>query len=276
MIPLPLYLSPWQPNLLVHYNDFKRAAGLACGWGADDDLWTAAQSSELDRDVQEAYRWILYPQTIPGERIPHTWSWMEQTTTIVTTSGTYNYTFPQDFGSFVGKFMLWPSGSGYDPPYRTNDTEILLLRQHRTTTGRPERFAIRWLAQTQGSNQRQEVIFWPTPDATYTITYRYSILIGPLSTANPYPLGGPRTAQVLLEACRAIGEYKKNGARTDSWGVFITALQSAIMLDKGTNTTPTVGVMRGADYGYGRLQRRRTGPSYYAGPYADGSYVLEV
>jgi hypothetical protein len=276
MIPLPVYLSPWQLNLLAGYSDFKRATGLAVGWGTDETLWTSAQSSELDRDVQEAYRWCLYPQTIPGERIPHTWSFLEQTTTVVTTSGTYNYTLPSDYGSFVGRFMIWPSGSGYDPPYRTNDTQILMLRQDRTTTGRPECFATRWLQQTQGSNQRQEVIFWPTPDSAYTLTYRYAVLTGPISTTNPYPLGGPRMTQLLMEACRALGEYKKNGSRTDSWAVFVTNLVSAIQLDKGSNTSPTVGVMIGADHGYHHLQRRRTGPSYYAGPYADGSYVLEV
>jgi hypothetical protein len=276
MVPLPLYLVHAEAGLLAGYDDFKRAAGIAVGWGSDDTLWTTQQSAELDRDVQEAYRWCLYPQTIPGERIPHTWSFLEQTTTVVTTSGTYNYTFPTDYGSFVGRFMIWPSGEGYDPPYRTNDTEILMLRQHQTTSGRPQCFATRWLAQTRGSNQRQELILWPTPDATYTLTYRYAVLTGPLGTDNPYPLGGPRMSQLLLEACRAIGEYKKNGQRTDSWSVFITELQSAIQLDKGSNTSPTMGVMRGADTGYGYRQRKRGTATYAFGPDAAGAYTLEV
>jgi len=274
MLTVLFNLPNQSSSLTVGYLDFRSAAALAAGWGTDTTLWTTAQAAELHRDVQESYRWCLYPQTIPGERIPHTWSFLEQTTTIVTAASDYDYTLPGDYGSFVGQHMTWPSGSAYDPPYRTNDTHILLLRQHQTTSGRPECFATRWRAQVKGSNQSQELIFWPTPDAVYTLTYKYAVLTNELSEANPYPLGGMRMSQLVLEACRAIGEYKKNQLRGDSWSVFMAELASAIQMDKGTNTTPTVGMMRGGDGGYGRLQRKRSGTAYYAGPMSDGSYVL--
>jgi hypothetical protein len=268
--------SSQPPSLIAGFADFKGADALFAGWGTDATLWTTAQSLELDNDVNEAYRWVLYPQSIPGERIPHTWTFMEQPTTVLTQNGTYNYTLPSDFGSFVGQYMIWPLGDAYDPPHRTSDTDILMLRQHRSTSGRPQCFALRWLPQSPGLNQRQEVIFWPTPDAAYTFTYVYAILPGKLMATNPYPLGGPRISQLMIEACKAIGEVKKNGARGDQWNLFIASLQSAIQLDKGTNTTPTVGMMRGSG-GDGRyLQQKRPTTSYYFGPSAAGLYTLEV
>ena len=271
------------PSLIAGYDDFRASTALSCGWGYDSTNWTTAQAAELDRDVQEAYRWVLYPQTIPGERVPHTWSFMQQTTTLVTTASDYDFDLPTDFGSFVGQHMFWPSGSGYDPPYKTNETDILLRRQNRTTTGRPERFAIRWKPQTPGLLQRREVIFEPTPDSAYTLTYPYAVDPGKLSATNPYPLGGSRISQLMIEACKAIGETKKNGARGDQWNLFMAELHSAIQLDKGTNTTDTVGVMRPiGGHGYGVLQDKRPTTSYYYGPLTPSpetgspSYVLET
>jgi hypothetical protein len=276
MIPLPVYIAAAQPNLAAGYDDFVLADAQYAGLGTDVDLWTTSQVAELDRDVQEAYGWCLYPQTIPGERVPHVWTWTEQTTTLTTVLAQYNYTLPADFGSLCGQYMYWPSGSAYDPPYRTNDGDILFNRQHSTTSGRPQFFAIRWLAQTAGLNQRQEVIFWPTPDAEYVLTYRYAVLTGRLSKTNPYPLGGPRMAVLMREACKAIGETKKNGVRGDQWGMFMAALQSAIQLDKGTNTTPTVGMMRGSGYGDCYPRGVSGTAKYYFGPNAAGAYSLEV
>ena len=275
MLAILFNLSTQPPSLAAGYNEFRLAAGYHSGYGSDESEWTTAQAAELDRDVQEAYGWCLYPQTIPGERVPHSWTWLEQTTTLTTVASQYNYTLPADFGSLCGQYLYWPSGSAYAPPYRTNDSDILFKRQFSSATGRPECFALRWLAQTSGLNQRQELIFWRTPDAAYVFTYRYAILTGKLSKTNPYPLGGPRMAQLMREACKAIGETKRNGARGDQWGVFMASLLSAIQLDKGTNTTPTVGMMRGSDAQV--YYRGVTGTAkYYFGPNAAGAYTLEV
>lgn len=275
MIPLPLYIAHFQPNLLAGWRDFRLELAAWLGYGADSTQWTGDEIAELNRSIQEAYRWVLYPQSIPGERIPHTWSWLEQTTTLVTTSGTYRYTLPADYGSFVGQYMLWGDGQSYSPPYRINDTDLLLRRQFCARSGRPEVFALRWLPQTAGANQRQEVLFDPTPDDEYTAIYKYALLTGPLSETNPYPLGGPRSSQLMMEAVKAIGETKKNGARGDQWAVFVTQLMSAIQLDKGTNTSTTLGMMRGAP-GFSYGVRTSGQASYYFGPNAAGLYTLEV
>lgn len=277
MVPLPLYITTALSNLEVGFSDFRLELAQFIGYRSDSTLWTSAQNSELGRSVNEAYRWILFPQTIPGERIPHTWSFMEQTTTITTEEDEYLYTLPSAFGSFVGKYMYWPTNNGYTPPCRTNDGDILSKRQYSNTTGRPTHFAIRWAAQTPGSTQRQEVMFWPTPDDDYTLTYRYAIASRPLSETNRYCLGGPRISQLMIEACKAIGETKKNGQRGDQWNLFIAELQSAIQLDKGTSTSPTLGMMAGDD---GHLYPSQvSSTTYYFGPsasYGASLYLAET
>lgn len=184
---------------------------------------------------------------------------------------------PADFGSLCGNYLRWGSGVTYDFPYFVNNTDFDVLRAFSSRSGRPECFTRRWAAQVAGSNQRQEILLYPTPDDTYTLYYTYAVLTGPLSQTNPYPLGGPRTSQLMMEAVRAIGENKKNGARGDQWATFISQMQSAIQLDKGTNTTRSLGLMSG-DSSRMRIGPRTSGEaSYYFGPYVDSStYVLET
>lgn len=265
MIPI-LFNLPTQPSsLMTGYSDYRFEIAETLGYGPTEEYWTTDQIASIERSIQKAYRWCLYPQTIPGERVPHVWTFMEQTTTLATTASDYDYTLPADFGSFVGNYFKWGSGSGYDPPFRVSDTDILIQRSQSTLTGRPQKFALRWRAQSAGATQLQEVIFWPTPDAAYTLTYTYAILPGKLERVNPYPLGGPRIAELLLQACRALGELSKTGQRGDQWAVFMTALQSAIQMDKGTNTTPTVGVFGpNASVSYRGTDGETT---YYYGPY---------
>lgn len=265
MIPFPIYLTSIQDALEAGYNDFKREIAIYTGLTADSTLWTADQNAELARDVDEAYRWVLYPDSLPNERIPHTWSFLEQTFSLTTESGTYNYTLPPDFGSMVGTLMYYPPTTGRSPIRRTHDGEILRLRQGTGSSGYPTHFALRWLPQSAGSRQRQEMIFWPAPDGEYEATGKYAVYIGKLSESNPFPVGGPRMSQLLIEACKAIGETKRNGFRGDQWNMFLSRLQSAISLDKGTNTPRTVGTMCGGGGFRGLRDEHRVG-GYYFGP----------
>ena len=51
-------------------------------------------------------------------------------------------------------------------------------------------------------------------------------------------------AQLMLDACRAIGESVRHKGRGAAWAAFMERLQAAIQLDKRTLTPPTVGVVR--------------------------------
>lgn len=246
MIPFPLYFNAVQSNLELGFSDFRKAVAVYAGFGADSDDWTADQTVELGEDVNEAYRWILNPETIPGERSPHQWSWREQWTTLITASGTYEYTLPADFGSFVGKNMFWGASTGYTHPMKVNDGDILDRRSSGTTSGRPTCFALHWAAQTAGSRQRQVIWLHPIPDGEYTLNYKYAVLTTGLSESNPYPLGGPRIGQLVLEFSKAIGEAKRNGGRGDQWAMAMARLRAEIAMDAETLTQDTLGPMRGA------------------------------
>ena len=243
MIPLPVYIAALQPNLLVGYNEFRLEMSAYIGYGQDISLWTSEEDAELDRNVQEAYRYILYPSRLPGGGIPHVWSWARQIASIVTVSGTDDYTLPADFGSMHRRFLTYGTNTYWLPIERTSMQQIRELNQWSSQTSRPWLYALEWQPQTAGLNQRQQITFYPTPDGEYTLSYEYAILTGKLSKTNPFPLGGPRISQLMIEACKAVGEAKKNGARGDQWNIFKEELSDAIALDASTLTERTVGRM---------------------------------
>lgn len=358
MIPLPLYLAITQPNLLAGYNDFQLELARYLGSGSDPDLWTTSQISEMDKAIQEAYRYVLYPSRIPGGGLPHVWSFLRQTATLTTvaggadvivagsfatatgwtqgtlwsigsgvatgtaatgdlsqttapltsgasytvvftlasvtagsvrvvcgtsagttrsTNGTFTetivangagfkievvsaftgtvdnvsasrvgeeaYTLPADFGSIHNREITYSANAGFVTIEPTSLLDIRKRNQQSSQTGQPWLYATGWEAQTAGLNQRQKIVLYPTPDAAYVLTYEYAVLIGKLSVSNPYPLGGPRISQLMIEACKAVGMSKQDGGRSDIWSQFKETLGDAIALDGSTLTERSVGRM---------------------------------
>jgi len=282
-------LQTQPPSLIAGWDDVLLLMSEYLGYGSDASLWTTTESAELERRINEAYRYILYPSTVPGEPLPHVWTWLEQITTLSTVKDDFDYTLPSDFGSLVGRFT-YAASDGFGPIGNTSEQIVRELRQYSSASGRPSMCAIRWRAQTSGLNQLQEALFYPIPDAVYVLSYKYAVLAGRLQKTNPYPLGGPRVSQLLIEACKAIGESVKDGTGTQGpqWNVFRENLLAAIQMDKGTNQSPTVGRMVPQGYGVGPSYGNRSyvgSVSYSFGPggvdgsgnaIADGAYSLEV
>lgn len=267
MIPLPVYIASAQPNLLAGYDDFQLELARYLGSGSDSDLWTVQQVDEMDRAIQEAYRCVLDPSRIPGGGSPHVWSWKRQSTTLVTVSGTNTYTFPADFGSIHSREITYAADIGFITITPTSALDIRKRNQFSSTTAQPWLYATEWAPQVSGLSQRQRIILYPTPDAAYTLTYEYAVLIGELSKTNPYPLGGPRISQLMIEACKAVGMSKQDGSRSDIWNQFKETLGDAISMDAATNTERTVGPMRDPNRGYDEkvYSIRSTSGSTYAG-----------
>ncbi len=243
MLSVLFNLGTQPPGLLESFTDFELEVSAYVGYGQDRSLWATEEEAELDRTIQEAYRYILYPSRLPGGGIPHVWSWLRQVASLATVSGTDEYTLPADFGSMHSRYLTYSANTYWLPIERTSAHDLRERKQWSSQTSRPWLYALEWQPQTSGQNQRQQMIFYPTPDAVYTLSYEYAVLIGRLSKRNPYPLGGPRISQLMIEACKAIGEAKKNGARGDQWNIFRESLGDAIALDAATLTERTVGRM---------------------------------
>ena len=60
------------------------------------------------------------------------------------------------------------------------------------------------------TGQRYEVMWYPTPDAAYAMSYQKIVLSYKLDDATPYPLGGMAHGETILASCMAVAELEKN------------------------------------------------------------------
>lgn len=74
-------------------------------------------------------------------------------------------------------------------------------------------------------------MFWPIPDAAYTLSYRYTAIPGKLTAVLPYPLGGALHSETILASCMAAAELKVMNEKGKLWATFIERLAASISLD---------------------------------------------
>lgn len=223
-----------ESTLSLTYNDFKSRTARYLGWSSDSTDWSSDESTRLDEIVQSGYRRFLTPPAIQG--VPkHSWSFLRPATTLSTSSGDYDYTLPDDFAGIEGNFRYASTDNQRGPILIVGEGQIRALREANTTTGRPQYAAIRPVSTstTLTTGQRFEVIFWPTPDATYTLGYRYAAAVNKLSTLLPYPLGGMRHSETILASCLAVAEKEENDeGEGPMFRDFVTALVGSIEADR--------------------------------------------
>lgn len=103
------------------------------------------------------------------------------------------------------------ASSDREGPHRisvVSDDQIRQLAATAAKSGYPRYCAVRPKPSNGSGRQRYEVVFYPTPDSTDTLEYRYSLIPETLSEAHPYPLGGPQYAELLLASCLAVDEQR--------------------------------------------------------------------
>src|SRR3990172_1849830 len=135
------------PGLTAGYSDFRLEMAAYIGYGTDSTLWTADESAELNRGVQETYRYIQRAAL---------WSWKRRESTLTTVAGTAAYTLPTDFGSIQGD-ITYASDEGFTHIKPTSMLDIRKRMQQSSSSAQPWLYATRWAAQTTGLVQRQQL-----------------------------------------------------------------------------------------------------------------------
>jgi hypothetical protein len=141
-------------------------------------------------------------------------------------------TLPIDFGRIVGDLNFQPN-LFTRPVVVVSEAKIQALLQDYTDEGAPRYAAIRYVASEYGDHgQMQEIVFWPIPDDSYVLTYRYEAYNGRLSDTNTFPLGGMKHSELITESCLAVAEQRSNDERGLHTERFMALLASAIAQDR--------------------------------------------
>jgi len=221
-----------ESTLSIAYGDLLSEVGHFLGYGRDATAWTQDQTDDADAAVQSGVRQFYFPPPIAAGQTPHTWSFMRPVTTLEITADDYEYDLPDAFGAILEPMTFEPDNA-WEAIRIVGEAQIRSLRQTGSTaTTRPKYAAIRPKAFTGAAGQRFEIIFHPTPDATYTLTYAYTALVNQLTAQYPYPLGGMAHGETILESCLAIAEERMNdGERGLHHTKFLERLAASVVRD---------------------------------------------
>lgn len=223
-----------ESNLSLAYPEFMSRVGRFLGYGPTSANWSAAQTTQIDEIVQEGYRWFLEPGEDAGLP-PHEWTFLRPATTLATVASDYDYDLPDDFGWLACQSFTFATTANVSGGIQiVGEGIIRALREGTgTNTGVPTHVAARPKAATAGATgQRWEAVFYPTPDAIYTLGYRYHVLASKLTTALPYPLGGERHGSTILAACLAVAEKEANDEQGLQFASFLSRMKASIRADQ--------------------------------------------
>jgi hypothetical protein len=168
------------------------------------------------------------------------WSFLDENGVLVTMAGDYIYQLPDTFESLCHPFQF-DQATGYGGPQGRPLDYILSLRADGTAeTGWPELYSIQAGKYDPKFGQKREVVFYPTPDAAYTLLYRYRFMPPKLENDTDVPIGGPELAGLLKQFCLAECESQKDKASGVQEAKLATMLAMAIARDSA-NKPHTIG-----------------------------------
>ena len=226
VVPGVVAVTDW-----VNYTTLKAAVGRFLGYSPTEGNWTAAELADVDYYVQAGVRQFYYPPAMEGVEPGWDWSFMRPTTTLTTTASDAAQDLPSALGRVMGDFYY--AATVYRRAVvQVSEAEILAALSRSVDTGPPQMACVRFKDQVSGSAQVVEVAWWPIPDATYTLTYRYEARSGKLTGVSPYPLGAQRYGELITESCLAIAEQRANDEAGLHTALFQTLLLAGIALDR--------------------------------------------
>jgi len=197
-----------------------------------------AQTSEIDDYVQTGVRNFYYPPAMDGADANFEWSFMRMAGSVTTADGVGDYLLPDGFGRVAGMVRIAETGKLHMPLAVVSKSDIEAMRRH-SQKGTPRAVAFVYVKDTFGRRgQRMQMLLAPVPDAAFTLAFDADADTGRLSSdLRPFPLGGFRFAELLVESCLSAAEQRANdeiGIHTQN---FQRQLIAAIAKDRKTGAS---------------------------------------
>lgn len=231
-------------SLSVTRESLRRDVARYLGFDRESDNWSDSEAEDVDTVLSIGLRQFYRPPRLPGERQSHQWSFLRPLGTLTLTSGTGDYTLPEDFGDLDGDLFYVAQDFAPRRIRQVNEGRILELRQrdwYTTTSSYPQEAAIVPIQSDGTAEQLYRLMVWPLPDGDYQITYRYYARQLDLSCDVSVPLGGREHAETIRASCLAAAESFLDDARGVKYEDFLTQLQASVDFDRRANSASTLG-----------------------------------
>ncbi len=227
-----------EDSLTLSYTDFFNGVKHFLGYGDAHASITDSQKREIDSYVQAGVRQFYYPPaTQQEEDSGYEWSFLRPSGQVVTTPGVSTVPLPSGFGRLIGNVTFDPE-LYISPAIHCSEGAVRKHLSTRPQEGPPRMISARRLPSYDENGQQCEFLLYPIPDAEYVLTFMQEADSGNLSAnMRPYPLGGARFSETIMESCLAVAEQRANDEMGIHTQKFAMMLASAIAQDKKFSAT---------------------------------------
>ena len=236
-----------EPNLAATMSTLRSEIGRRIGTTRTYSSMTTDSKDDVDGILVRGLRAFYWPMVLDGDAAMHAWSFLKPSHAMNISANIAEYDLPDDFGGMEDE-IIFDTGRGYRPLELRNENQIRQLNEDSSSsTGIPMWAAI-LPKRTDGIiGQRFKLLIGPTPDGSYTVRVRYSILPDKLvATTNEYPYGGSAHSNTILMACLAQADMLLNTETTRQalvhWQAFVECLRSSIEYDRRFFSPQKLGV----------------------------------
>lgn len=216
-------------GLSISYTELLEQIGRKMGFSSDRTTWTT-ELTDAQRFIRSGLRRFYFPMLEGGR---HVWSFLTPVATLTVASGEDTYELPDNFVDIRSGFVFTAGGGTSVRLAKKSEADVRELAQKSPKSGMPEFYAIRSKGLGDGHEQRYEVQFYPTPDAAYSLNYRYQLSPPDLSETAPYPLGGPQHSETILASVLACAEELLDDEPQVYSAQFQRLLAASVALDRG-------------------------------------------
>lgn len=226
-----------ESTLSLTRDDLRQEVGLKLGYGLDVSGWTPDQIARIDICVRDGLGQFYVPITQDSKTV-YEWSFL--TPTVTATISDQDHDLPEDCDGIIERFIITSAGTSATViPVVEMDQLLQLSIAEAASPALPRIAAIRpkSTTPTTSASQEYEVLFYPTPDTTYTISYDYPVQVNNIGTSNTYLPGGASHAQTIVSACLAVSEQFFAPDEQIHQQAFATRLQASIEYDKRNQST---------------------------------------
>lgn len=173
---------------------------------ANPDAWSPSQEEEAKLAIEFGLRNFYEALMVTGKRSAHQWSFLSPVKRMAMVSGVETLDLPAGFTMLSGPMYYPPSSSALGPIIQEVGDHMIHERQQLgERTGQPSMVAVR-VKDVSNDGVRYELLFWPTPDASYEFICRYKVSPDLLTADEDIPPGGDVHAQTIIESVMASAE----------------------------------------------------------------------
>jgi len=231
-------------DLGITYGTLRREVGRYLGFDRDPNNWGTNETQDVQDVIDAGLRQFYRPPRLPEERIAHQWTFLRPYAHLTLEVGKWDYDAPGDFAGLDGCVYFVQSDFANNTIQVVNEARIQQLRQqywYSEVYDEPQYVAVSPKQSDNGSQSGYRLMFFPSPDEPYTLTYKYFSRQRALRKDSDVPIGAYEHAETIRASCLAAAEAHLDDEIGPKMQRFMDQLRASVDFDRKSTAPGNLG-----------------------------------